>query len=105
MATRRSSTDARATRWAWRIVAVLALAAAAVATVRDATIARDVAVPAPGVAVFTGEFDHGAPVYRLPAITVSGARESDDGLAQAQARAPACPGTTTRDQDRRLVVC
>jgi hypothetical protein len=33
--------------------------------------------PAPMVGTFTGEFDHGAPVYRLPAIAVVASRSAE----------------------------
>ena len=33
--------------------------------------------PAPLVGTFTGEFDNGAPVYRLPSITVTASRSAE----------------------------
>lgn len=38
------------------------------------TIAEEHAARAPVVAVFTGQFERGAPVYRLPSVSVSARR-------------------------------
>ena len=110
MTARQDSIRARAARWSWRIAAAFAVAGAVVVTVRDATIPGDALVPAPGTAVFTGEFDRGVPVYRLPAITVSAAREPGDGSELTRAASPAglrtaCPATTSRAQDSRAIAC
>ena len=33
--------------------------------------------PAPMVGTFTGEFDHGVPVYRLPSVTITTTRSAE----------------------------
>ena len=45
-----------------------------------------IAAPAPLEAVFTGEFDRGVPVYRLPTITVLASRNVEPARRSAQAR-------------------
>jgi hypothetical protein len=100
-------------RWSWRILATLAVAGAAVVTIRDATITGDVSAPARGTAVFSGQFEQGVPVYRLPSITVSAIRGTEPGLARTQADTrvaspygeAACPTVARTADDSRATAC
>jgi flagellar basal body-associated protein FliL len=59
------------------LVAAALIGATAWTSVKDAPLASPVAkaeAPAPIVGTFTGEFENGVPVYRLPAITVTVSR-------------------------------
>ena len=73
LVSRREASTRLARRWLPLLVA-LALAGAA-----NVSVAQAPCAPAPGpagavVAQFTGRFESGAPVYRLPALTVTAAR-------------------------------
>lgn len=72
--------------WA-RLVAVAGIALLA-ASVLGAPSARacEVAIQAPMEGVFTGEFVHGVPVYRLASITVSAPRNAEPARSTAQPR-------------------
>jgi hypothetical protein len=80
-------TDAGAVRWWAHLVAVagIAVLAASVLGVPSAWACK-VSVQAPMEGVFTGEFDRGVPVYRLPSISVSANRNVETARRSAQAR-------------------
>ncbi len=67
------------------MVAGVAFAAAWVWDVPTAS-ADKISVQAPTEGVFTGKFDRGVPVYRLPSITVLANRNAEPARRSAQAR-------------------
>jgi len=75
------------THWWARLllVAGVAFAAAWVWDVPTAS-AEKISVQSPTEAVFTGKFDRGVPVYRLPSITVVANRNVEPTRRSAQAR-------------------
>ena len=80
-------TDVGAVRWWARLVTVagIAVLAASVLGVPSAW-ARRVSVQPPMEGVFTGEFDRGVPIYRLPSFSVSANRNVEATRRSAQAR-------------------
>ena len=72
--------------WA-RLVTVAGIAVlAALVLGPPSADACKIAAPAPLEAVFTGEFDHGVPVYRLPSISVSADRSVETARRSTQTR-------------------
>lgn len=73
--------------WA-RLLTVASIAVAAVLSLWDAprASAAEGWVQQPAAAVFTGGFDGGAPVYRLPSITVTAKRNVDYARCGADVR-------------------
>jgi len=62
------------------LVAATLIGATAWTPTRQAPVAAPlgkVDIPAPLVGTFTGEFDNGAPVYRLPSIAVTASRSAE----------------------------
>jgi len=51
-----------------------------------AALATKGEAPAPMVGTFTGEFDHGAPVYRLPSVAVTASRSAELARMAREAR-------------------
>jgi len=76
----------RRSRWSFLALVIGASVVAATLVYADCRIAATAGHAAPETveAHFTGEFDRGAPVYRLPSITVSASRNE----AVIEARAP-----------------
>ena len=77
-----------AVRWWPTLVLVVWIAGAAAPSVWGAPAepAGNGAVRAASEGVFTGQFDRGVPIYRLPSITVSAHRNAEPERSTAQAR-------------------
>jgi hypothetical protein len=86
-------TRSRAVRAALRLLAAIWIAADAGAAVPQpaATLAEEHSAGAAVVAVFTGQFERGAPVYRLPSITIAAKRNVARFEAGAQKRVRSDP--------------
>ena len=79
----------RTPRWAMGLAAVLiAVAAPTVACEKSGSTWIAGQGPSRTVATFTGEFVNGAPVYRLPAITVGAPRELEIAKTPRDAAQP-----------------
>lgn len=78
----------RFSRWASRALAVAGCAVAVTLVYADCRIAASAGASAQETVVgeFTGQFDSGTPVYRLPPITVSASRNEAVADARAQKR-------------------
>jgi hypothetical protein len=88
----------RRTRWPLALATALLIAVAAPVSACDKaspTLVAGAPGETRGAGVFTGEFVSGAPVYRLPAITVVGQRGAK--LAQTRRNEDAAPVRTSRD--------
>ncbi len=80
-------TDGGAVRWWARLVTVAGIAVLAASMLGVPSVrACEVSVPARMEGVFTGEFDRGVPIYRLPSISVSANRNVEATRRSAQAR-------------------
>jgi hypothetical protein len=64
------------------IAVLVAVAAPVLACDKSATLVASTSGETRSAATFTGEFVNGAPVYRLPAITVVGRRQADVAKTQ-----------------------
>ena len=92
------STQDRFPRWATHALAVAGFALGATLVYADCRIAATAgdAAQETVAAEFTGRFDRGTPVYRLPSITVSASRNE----AVAEARAPKRDARDPRSRGR-----
>jgi hypothetical protein len=83
-------TQSRVVRAVLRLLAAMWIAADAGAALPQpaTTLAGEHAQRAPVVAVFTGQFERGAPVYRLPSLTITGRRSVATLDATAQKKEP-----------------
>jgi hypothetical protein len=80
-------THVGATRWWARLLMVAGIAIlAAPVWIIPAALDGKASVQPPMEGVFTGEFDRGVPVYRLPSVSVSADRNIDPARRSALAR-------------------
>jgi hypothetical protein len=103
MTTLPALTRSRAVRAALRLLAAIWIAADAGAALPQpaATLAGEHSAGAPVVAVFTGQFERGAPVYRLPSLTVSAPRRSVAALEGAAPKREPRDARAFRARDAR----
>lgn len=78
----------------------IATAVAAALPQERAALADECFAAAPTVAVFTGRFETGAPVYRLPPVTITAGRGAATPETAAAKRAPV-EARSTRSRNAR----